>query len=52
MTDTPKEQEVYSMFADEKRLWMFWLARIFGVKRGKNFYYWRGKYWVTGDLND
>lgn len=41
-------------FKPETRKWMFWLARIFGVKRvGQDgntkvvMYYWRGRYWVS-----
>lgn len=39
-------------FKQETRRWMFWFARIFGIKRSENLYYWRGKYWVTGEVEN
>lgn len=35
---------------DEKRRYMYWLARIFGKKITTNLYEWRGKLWICGEV--
>ena len=37
-------------FRPETQKFMFVLAKIFGKKITKNLYAWRGKIWVTGEL--